>query len=84
MKNFFDILWCQRYGTIGNGELRGINPIACYSCRLKSSCVGASKSSNSLVKLIDISQNIDLDEILQDNNTIDFICVLDTVDNRLS
>ena len=27
MKNFFDILWCQRYGTIGNGELRGVNPL---------------------------------------------------------
>lgn len=77
MKNFFDILWCQRYGTIGNGELRGINPIACYSCQLKSSCVGAIKTRESLVRLIDVNQADDLNVIIQTDNTIDFICVLE-------
>lgn len=40
MKTFFDVLWCQRYGTTRNSQLRGINPIACYSCKLKHTCVG--------------------------------------------
>ncbi len=77
MKNFFDILWCQRYGTIGNGELRGINPIACYSCKLKKNCIGAANLKNSLVKLIDISQDVDLNTIFHSDNLIRYICILD-------
>ena len=46
MKNFFDILWCQRYGTIGNSELRGVNPLACSLCNLSDTCVGLSKIKN--------------------------------------
>ena len=50
MKNFYDILWCQRFGTIGNKVLRGINPIACSECSLKSACVGLStKLSNTVI-----------------------------------
>lgn len=35
---FFDILWCIRYGTRGNTELRGANPISCYECLLHDIC----------------------------------------------
>ncbi|WP_428817673.1 hypothetical protein ACQR2L_05045 [Clostridium butyricum] len=40
MKNFFNMLWCQRYGTRGNSKIRGANPISCYECALKKSCLG--------------------------------------------
>lgn len=46
MENFFNILWCQRYGTIGNGKLREVNPLACSLCSLTDSCVGLSKIKN--------------------------------------
>lgn len=49
MRDFFDVLWCQRYGVIGNSELRGVNPIACYGCNLKSSCIGLSNISRKKV-----------------------------------
>ncbi|HAN09346.1 MAG TPA: hypothetical protein DCP90_01900 [Clostridiales bacterium] len=51
MKAFFDVLWCQRYGTIGNSDLRGINPIACCECKLKGTCVGLSKCNTAKVVL---------------------------------
>jgi hypothetical protein len=52
MKSFFNLLWCQRYGDTGNNELRRANPIACYECFLKKTCIGMSKimDLNVLVK----------------------------------
>ncbi|TDT71559.1 hypothetical protein EV215_0937 [Hypnocyclicus thermotrophus] len=78
MKTFFDILWCQRYGTIGNGELRGINPIACYSCQLKNSCVGVAKKRFTNVKLLNNSSNSEenLSAIFEYNPEITYICIL--------
>ena len=73
MKNFFDILWCQRYGVIGNGTLRGINPIACRSCKLKYTCVGAKSYHNKLVRL----QNVSAIDDVTDEKNVDFICLLE-------
>lgn len=76
MKNFFDILWCQRYGTIGNSELRGVNPLACCLCKLKGTCVGL-KSAGS--KTIYLSNNLlqsginDWDQII--GRSVDFVCI---------
>lgn len=78
MKNFFDILWCQRYGTIGNGELRGVNPLACSLCKLKSTCVGLSKSS---CKKVYMGNNVTADDITSGSVTIPsnvlFVCLLE-------
>ena len=51
MKNFIDILWCQRYGSIGNGTLRGINPIACSICKLKYNCIGLQSNLDTTITL---------------------------------
>lgn len=76
MRDFFDILWCQRYGVIGNSVLRGINPIACYSCKLKNTCVGIKKCENQNVSLV--TTPIDLDAINNGLSPIptsaDYIC----------
>ena len=78
MKNFFDILWCQRYGVIGNKELRGVNPIACYSCKLNETCVGLSQVLNDFVL---VSNTLNENEFanLSDDITeqITFICLSD-------
>jgi hypothetical protein len=76
MKTFFDILWCQRYETTGNGELRGINPISCYSCKLKKNCVGVTKKKSTNVKLLNASSEEDLSTIFADNPEITYICLL--------
>ncbi|KYG28195.1 hypothetical protein [Alkalihalobacillus trypoxylicola] len=76
MKTFFNILWCQRYGTTGNGELRGINPISCYSCQLKKSCVGVSKKRFTNVKLLNNSSEEDLSTIFAEKPEIAYICLL--------
>ncbi|MGR5915631.1 hypothetical protein ACT7CS_01790 [Bacillus pacificus] len=76
MKTFFDILWCQRYGTTGNGELRGINPISCYSCQLKNSCVGVDKNRFTNVKLLNNTSEEDLSAIFENNPEITYICLL--------
>lgn len=58
MKTFFDVLWCQRYGTTGNRQLRGINPIACYSCSLKNSCVGLKNHLDDSIYLSNINSGM--------------------------
>ncbi len=85
MKAFFNLLWCQRYGTTGNGSLRGINPIACSECALKRTCVGLGNLRGEKVLLL----NDEIKYSLQDNselsindNSIDlsdisYICVLE-------
>lgn len=53
VKNFFDTLWCTRYGTTGNGELRRANPISCYECKLRTDCPGYNKIKKSNVLIIE-------------------------------
>lgn len=72
MSTFFDILWCQRYGTNGNKSIRGINPIACYSCKLKNTCVGLSTMKTKQIRLIN---NISPQKIPPNENTL-FTCYL--------
>jgi len=73
MKNFFNILWCQRYGVIGNGTLRGINPIACISCRIHSNCVGATQYATKKLLL----KNASGIEGITVSEEIDFVCLLE-------
>lgn len=50
IRKFFYLLWCTRFGTPNNTELRGANPLGCYECKLRNCCVGFSKIEKSLVK----------------------------------
>jgi hypothetical protein len=83
MKNFFDLLWCQRYGTIGNGKLRGINPIACSECKLNGTCVGLKKNYDKNILLINGQLEYELfNDVLILPNTInteslDFVCLFE-------
>lgn len=83
MKNFFDLLWCQRYGTTGNKKLRGINPIACSECKLNGTCVGLKKYESKNILLINDQIEYDLTDdvlILQDNidiDNLDFVCLME-------
>ena len=53
MKTFFDMLWCTRFGDLGNKNLRGANPIACYECKLRQHCPGYQKVKDRKVLLKD-------------------------------
>ena len=78
MKNFFDILWCQRYGTIGNRELRGVNPLACSICSLSATCVGLSKIKNESVLISNSLKPEDFDTLPSSTlDCISFICLLE-------
>lgn len=78
MKNFFDILWCQRYGTNGNREYRGVNPLACSLCNLSATCVGLSKIKNEGVLISNTLKPEDFDTIPSSTlNRISFICLLE-------
>ncbi len=83
MKNFFDLLWCQRYGTIGNSRLRGINPIACSECKLNGTCVGLKKYEGKNILLINDQTKYELkDDVLTllysiDICNLDFICLVE-------
>ena len=85
MKAFFNLLWCQRYGTTGNVSLRGINPIACSECALKGTCVGLSYEKDKKVLLLNNESKYsiqDKGELVINDNTLDliavtYICVLE-------
>ena len=77
MRAFFDVLWCQRYGVNGNTKLRGVNPISCYSCKLKNTCVGVSNKNEARIYLLNNHTNEDLSEIFTQNPEIAYICTLD-------
>ena len=78
MKNFFDILWCQRYGTIGNSELRGVNPLACSLCSLSANCVGLSKIKNEGVLISNTLKPEEFDTLPSSTlDRISFICLLE-------
>lgn len=78
MKNFFDILWCRRYGTTGNSELRGVNPLACSLCSLSATCVGLSKIKNEGVLISNTLKPEDFNTIPSSTlDCISFICLLE-------
>lgn len=79
MKNFFNILWCQRYGVTGNSKLRGVNPIACCGCLLKSTCVGLQRLKNSKVLIVNnplTNFENNLKSYMPSNENITYICTL--------
>ena len=78
MKNFFYMLWCQRYGVNGNKKLREVNPLACSLCNLTETCVGLSKIKDEGVLISNILTPEKFDTIpsnIQDQ--ISFICLLE-------
>ena len=78
MKNFFDILWCQRYGVIGNEQLRGVNPLACSRCKLNSTCVGLTQIRLQKVYLTSTINPDGFDTLSSSiTNQISFICFLE-------
>ena len=85
MKAFFNLLWCQRYGTTGNVSLRGINPIACSECALKGTCVGLSYEKDKKVLLLNDESKYSIQdngEIVINDGVLDlidvtYICVLE-------
>lgn len=46
MRDYMELLWCTRYGTNGNGNLREMNPLSCYECKLRVTCQGYAKIAN--------------------------------------
>lgn len=79
INKFFDLLWCQRFGTNGNKQLRGANPIACYECNLRRKCPSYSLIADSNVAINET--NSANDEIkghvirFADKNDCKFICL---------
>lgn len=53
IREYMELLWCQRYGTNGNGEFRKQNPLACYECKLNKVCIGFQKIETSFVYVTD-------------------------------
>lgn len=78
MRNFFDILWCQRYGTIGNKKLRGVNPLACSLCSLNNTCIGLEKIKTHHVLISNILTPDTFNTIpVSTQSTLSFICLLE-------
>jgi hypothetical protein len=74
MDPVFDMLWCVRFGTTGDGmKLRQQNPIACYQCNVRDHCKGYAAIENDFVwiKEGDV-EKIDRENALE-NNCV-FIC----------
>lgn len=76
IRQFFNTLWCCRYGTNGNTKLRGQNPLACYECNLQEVCKGYKNIKNEKIYIID--ESVDLSNLF---NTLPedvlFICEKD-------
>ncbi len=73
IRQFFNTLWCCRYGTNGNNDLREQNPLACYECTLHSFCKGYNNIKSKKVYITDINTDEShLYEILP--NDILFVC----------
>ncbi len=62
IKDFFDMLWCIRYGDTGNNEIRGANPISCFECKLRSKCPSYNKIKNSNVLIME-TRNVIIDDL---------------------
>lgn len=53
IREYMELLWCQRYGTNGNGEFRGQNPLSCYECKLNNVCIGYKQIESKFVYVTD-------------------------------
>lgn len=58
VRTFFNSLWCCRYGTNGNQELRGQNPLACYECCLKDVCKGYQNIKDKNIYIIEPNRDL--------------------------
>lgn len=79
IRQFFNMLWCNRYGVNGNKKLRGQNPLSCYECSLRPVCKGYKNIKN---------QKVFVEEINSTNTTyssdIEFICqVSDSIPKKI-
>lgn len=73
IRQFFNMLWCCRYGINGKNYLRKQNPLSCYECSLNSICKGYHNIKNEKVYITDIATDENhLYETLP-NDTL-FIC----------
>jgi len=52
---FYDILWCIKFGT-PDDELRGSNPLSCYECKLRATCIGYNSVKDRLVFVQEIKE----------------------------
>lgn len=77
IRQFFNTLWCCRYGTNGNTKLRGQNPLACYECNLREVCKGYKNIENRKIYIAEGVVNIsNLFSTLPDD--VLFICEKDS------
>ena len=78
IKEYMELLWCQRFGTNNNGELRQMNPLSCYECKLHYCCCGYNsiKTDKLLIKNINDTQWDNFKDIAK-NNDCKFICIME-------
>lgn len=78
IKEYMELLWCQRFGTNNNGELRQMNPLACYECKLHHCCCGyqSIKTNKLLIKNSNETQWDNFKNRAIHNNC-EFICVME-------
>ena len=75
IRQFFNMLWCCRYGINNSKQLRGANPLACYECKLRDVCLGYKQIKDKQVYITNIkAENIKLSNLSDD---IIFICITD-------
>ncbi|MBQ9035338.1 MAG: hypothetical protein IJ099_05180 [Alphaproteobacteria bacterium] len=76
IRQFFNTLWCCRYGTKGNKQLRKQNPLACYECNLREVCKGYKNIENRKIYIAEGVVNLsNLFNTLSDD--VLFICEKD-------
>ena len=70
-REFTNILWCQRYGTVENskGPCRGANPLSCSRCELRTTCIGFSNIAEKSMCVHDSQQSLELSMIAIDSLT---------------
>lgn len=78
IREYMELLWCQRYGTNNNGALRQMNPLSCYECKLHDCCCGYKtiKSDKLFIKNSDHTQLENFKETAK-NNECKFICIME-------
>lgn len=77
IREYMELLWCQRYGVNNNKEFRGINPLACYECRLHHCCCGYQTIAESKILIIEMQEELSnaVKQEAQQNSCL-FICAL--------
>ena len=78
IREYMELLWCQRFGTNNNEQLRGINPLACYECKLHSCCCGYELIEGK--NLLIVTNRSELSEDIKQKaleHSCAFICFLD-------